>query len=69
MLDCSLDEITLNGSTNISNPEISWMGPDPSMDATILNPTISEAGTYELTVIDPENNCLTTDEILSLIHI
>ena len=62
-LDCDNNGITLEGNSSSINANVSWVGPDPNMNTQVLNPAVTVAGTYQLTVTDNANNCFATDEV------
>ncbi|MFK8008159.1 MAG: gliding motility-associated C-terminal domain-containing protein [Saprospiraceae bacterium] len=62
ILDCITNETMLQGNGSVSNPSISWTGPDPNMDTQILDPIVTVSGTYELMITD--DNCSSTDEVV-----
>jgi gliding motility-associated-like protein len=68
-IDCNNPIIQLAASTasNIGdNPTYNWttLGGNLVQDETTLTPTIDEAGSYILTVINNDNGCVGTDTIL-----
>ena len=63
-LTCMLDNIILQGSSDQTDIQVSWSSIPaglPIMDPGTLNPTVSEPGTYTLTVVNNENGCSKTD--------
>ncbi|MCB9194032.1 MAG: hypothetical protein H6597_05815, partial [Flavobacteriales bacterium] len=60
-LDCNTTSGDLNGTSPTQGVGFGWTGPNGlnSTDATI---NVSDAGTYLLTVTDPNNGCTSTDE-------
>lgn len=64
-LDCNTTSLTLQGSTDGSNPNIFWTTSDGNLFAgvTTLNPSIDEPGTYTITVTNPNSGCETEDTV------
>ncbi len=65
MLTCivtSLDLDATNSSTG-NDLEYLWTGPGTIQNPTTLTPTISQPGTYTLTVLNTVNGCEVSDEI------
>ena len=65
MLTCivtSLDLDATNSSTG-NDLEYLWTGPGAIQNPTSLTPTISQPGTYTLTVLNTANGCEVSDEI------
>ncbi len=58
---CSVDELELNGTSDITDVTIIWEGNDPITNANTLSPTIIAPGVYELTVTSNLNNCSSSD--------
>ncbi len=68
-LDCSNNQtMQLNGegSSQGSNYNYIWTTTDGNIlnNMSTLNPLISQAGTYTLTVIDTSNNCSATNQVI-----
>lgn len=66
MLTCvvtSLDLDATNSSTG-NDFEYLWTGPGAIQNATTLTPTISQPGTYTLTILNTTNGCEVSDEII-----
>lgn len=64
MLNCEIDSLQLDasGSSTGSRYAYSWTGTiDSGADA--LTPTVSQAGTYLLTILDVQNLCSRTDSV------
>ncbi|MFK8005665.1 MAG: gliding motility-associated C-terminal domain-containing protein [Saprospiraceae bacterium] len=65
MLTCivtSLDLDATNSSTG-NDLEYLWTGPGVIQNPTILTPTISQPGTYTLTILNTANGCEVSEEI------
>ena len=63
---CFFEDALLEGTFNMAtNVDITWTSPDgnPISDPNSLNPTVTEAGTYILTIINTDNNCTQSDEM------
>ncbi|MBK8564581.1 MAG: gliding motility-associated C-terminal domain-containing protein [Saprospiraceae bacterium] len=62
-LTCSVQQVTLDGTGSSSGPGITylWTTTDGTIfnGANSLNPTVTAAGTYLLTVTNTQNNCQT----------
>lgn len=58
VLTCIVDQVQLDGSSPVNNPIFNWSGPD-GFSSNIANPTVSQSGTYLLTVTG-ENGCTST---------
>ncbi len=56
LLNCSIDTITLSGSSTTPGTNLSWSGPN-GFTSLLPNPMISQPGTYTLTVSNPANGC------------
>ncbi len=54
-LSCTTSSVTLSGNSTTQDVTYSWIGPD-NFSSTLQNPTVSKAGSYTLTVTDP-NGC------------
>ena len=63
-LTCTTLEVTLDGSGSSTNPDAdlsyAWSGPN-GYSANTEDITVSEIGTYTLTVTDNDNGCFATD--------
>jgi large repetitive protein len=63
-LTCAVDEIVLQGTSNVNNIQASWSSIPanlPIVNPGSLTPTISQPGTYTLTVVSNLNGCSKTD--------
>jgi hypothetical protein len=58
-LTCSVTTVTLAGSSSTFGVTYAWTGPG-SFTSTAQNPSVSTAGTYNLTVTNPTNGCSST---------
>lgn len=58
-LTCTVLEVVLEGSSNVSNAQYSWTGPG-GFTSNVQNPFVSEAGEYALTITDPSDGCTAT---------
>lgn len=68
-LTCAITQIRLTATaqTQSGQSEISWISADGGNIVSgggALNPLINRPGTYQLTVIDPANNCRVVDQVL-----
>ena len=67
ILTCSITTLTLDGSTSTGQGTLSynWSTTDGTIDsdANTANPSISSAGTYNLTITDSDNGCTATDSV------
>ncbi len=65
-LNCTVDMVTLDGSG--STPGLSYTWTNLATNATVaqgsLNPQITEAGTYQLEVMNASNNCSAIDQVV-----
>ncbi|MBK8563264.1 MAG: T9SS type A sorting domain-containing protein [Saprospiraceae bacterium] len=61
-VDCSAQTIVLLGDANEANLNYAWTGPG-GFTAMEQNPTVSQAGTYTLTVQNSENGCVASDMV------
>ncbi|HEX2617893.1 MAG TPA: SBBP repeat-containing protein, partial [Flavobacteriales bacterium] len=61
-LNCSVTNVTLNGSSSTSGATFSWSGPG-GFSSTDAEPVVSAAGTYTLSVTNPANGCTTADQV------
>lgn len=59
-LSCTNPTVTLSASTTTPNVGYFWIGPDDFVDVMPAT-TVSEAGTYILTVTDQDNGCTSTE--------
>jgi hypothetical protein len=60
-ITCTVTDVTLTGSSATPGVTYSWSG--PSFTSNIANPSVTAAGTYVLTVTDPDNGCTTTANV------
>lgn len=63
-LTCTNTEITLQGSSNASNVTVSWESVPvglPIVNPDSFNPTITQPGTYAMTVVSQDNGCSSSD--------
>jgi hypothetical protein len=58
-LTCAHTSVTLNVNPTASGVNYNWTGPN-GFTASIANPTVNTAGTYNLTVTDQTNGCTAT---------
>ncbi|MCF8245913.1 MAG: gliding motility-associated C-terminal domain-containing protein [Saprospiraceae bacterium] len=67
ILPCPGSSVVLEGSTNISNFTVNWGSvPNglPIVDPTTLNPTVTQPGTYSLTVQSTDNGCTSSADLV-----
>jgi hypothetical protein len=55
-LTCTTNTVTLNTSTNASNPSFAWTGPN-GFTSNLQNPSVNATGSYSLIVTDTQNGC------------
>jgi len=58
-LTCTSSSASLSGSSTTAGVSYSWTGPN-NFSSTTQNPTVTAAGTYNLTVTNPVNGCTST---------
>lgn len=63
-LNCSTNSLVLNGSASAAGMNYSWSGPGIVSGGNTTSPTISQAGTYTITVTNPANGCSSTDNVV-----
>lgn len=67
-LDCGTPSLTLNGAGSSAGPNFSysWSTSNGIITGggTTLNPMVSAAGTYTLTVLNSQNGCSSTDNVI-----
>lgn len=61
VLDCNATDISLDGTGSTPGLSYSWAGPGIFSGASTLTPTVNASGTYTLTVTNPANGCVATD--------
>ncbi len=61
-LNCNTSSVSLDGSSATAGATFSWTGPN-AFSSTMANPSVSEVGTYTLTVTDPNNGCVAMDVV------
>ena len=62
-ITCATGNLQLTGSSGTVGVNYSWTGPG-GFTSSQQNPTVTTAGTYTLTVSDPDNGCTSTDTAL-----
>ncbi|WP_405207297.1 T9SS type A sorting domain-containing protein [Aquimarina sp. LLG6339-5] len=62
VLSCSVNSITLQGSSTSSNVSYSWSGPN-GFSSSDQNPQVSQAGIYILEIVDSVNGCSNSESI------
>ena len=66
-LTCAVTELPLDGSgsSQVGNYSYQWTTTDGNIvsGATTLSPTVDQPGTYQLLVVDLDNNCQTTTTV------
>ena len=55
--------IQLSGSSPSPGVDFSWVGPGILSGGDTPSPTVNQAGTYTLTVTDPQTNCSGSDQV------
>lgn len=60
-LTCAVVNVTLNTSTNASNPGFAWTGPN-GYTSSLQSPVVNTSGTYNLIVTDSVTGCTKTAE-------
>ena len=65
-LDCDQTSVSLSGDTDGSDFESLWVTSDGQIigNATSLDIQTSTAGTYSLIIVNPENGCSSSDEVV-----
>ncbi len=65
-LDCITEEVQLNGNGSSTGSEYvySWTGVGIVGGNTTLQPVVNQPGNYTLTVLNTQNGCLNTDEVI-----
>ncbi|HIN42265.1 MAG TPA: hypothetical protein EYM86_07440 [Flavobacteriales bacterium] len=66
LLNCYESSISLQGSSNNANAEFSWSTDDGGFfgSSGIAEPVVIQGGTYVLEVTNPNNGCVSTNEII-----
>jgi hypothetical protein len=55
--------VQLSGSSPTPDMSFSWSGPGIVSNANTPTPTVNAAGTYTLTVTNPQTQCISTDQV------
>ncbi len=65
-ITCQITEVTLNGSgtTNGGSMEIQWFNQGGVEIGNTLDVIVTETGTYNLVITDPDNGCSVSDEVV-----
>ncbi|MBT1699259.1 T9SS type A sorting domain-containing protein [Fulvivirgaceae bacterium PWU4] len=63
VLNCSNQRVTLNGASTTSGVAYSWTGPGPITNPLLASASVTQPGTYTLTVTNPANQCIATRNI------
>jgi len=63
-LTCDKTSVTLTGNTDGVNPTYTWTDGNGSVISTDATATVSNPGTYTLTVVNTENGCTNTTETI-----
>ncbi|MFN0175355.1 MAG: T9SS type A sorting domain-containing protein [Saprospiraceae bacterium] len=58
-LTCIVNSVVINGTTPDTNSTFGWTGPN-NFTSSLQNPTVGQAGTYNLVVTDTLNGCTST---------
>lgn len=69
LLTCTTQTVTLDGSASSSgtNFDLVWQGPGiVTSNYNLPQPSVSDSGTYVLTILNKANFCSTTDKVLVL---
>ncbi len=69
VLACPGSSTTLNGSTNAVNFTASWTSIPtglPILNPTSLMPTVSQPGTYALTITSTDNGCVSVPDLMTV---
>jgi gliding motility-associated-like protein len=61
-LSCSTTSATLSGSSSTSGATFSWSGPN-GFSSTNASPSVTDTGTYVLTVTDPVSGCTSSAQV------
>jgi hypothetical protein len=56
-LTCTKYSVTLSGNSGTSGVSYRWTGPN-GFASTLQNPIVDQVGTYSLTVLNPDNGCI-----------
>lgn len=62
VITCAQPNVTIFGSSTTLGVEYSWTGPN-GFGSNQQNPSVSHAGSYTLTVLNPVNGCTATDAV------
>jgi protocatechuate 3,4-dioxygenase beta subunit len=57
-ITCDSTTVMLTVSTNAANPSFQWTG--PGLNSTLASPTVSQGGSYTVTVTDQTSGCTAT---------
>ena len=65
MLTCAVTSLDLDATNSSTGTDFEylWTGPSGIQNSTTLSPTISQPGTYTLTILNTANGCEVSDEI------
>ena len=63
VINCINTAATLNGSSNTSGATFNWSGPN-GFGSSQASPSVTDSGTYILTVTDPSNGCTATASVV-----
>lgn len=64
VLTCTNTSVILAGSSTTPSVGFSWAGAGIVSGGSTATPTVNAAGTYTLTVNDPNNGCTNTDQVV-----
>lgn len=70
-LTCDVVEVMLQGSSPAGNVNVSWESVPPGlpvMNPTSFNPTVTQAGTYAMTVVSNDNGCTSSDLVAIVVN-
>ena len=70
VITCAQPNVTIFGTSTTPGVEYSWTGPN-GFGSNQQNPSVSSAGLYTLTVLNPANGCTATDAVTvssNLVH-
>ncbi len=63
-ITCTIPTVILAGSSSTASVNFTWAGANIISGGTSATPTVGAAGTYTLTVLNPNNGCSSTDQVI-----